>query len=43
MVRDNNLLLDENGGPNQVENYCDAPFMYYEERELSKTPVSFRG
>lgn len=23
-----NLLLDENGGPNYVENYCLAPFLY---------------
>lgn len=22
-----NLLLDERGGPNHVENYCDAPIM----------------
>ncbi|MBD5458604.1 MAG: glucosylceramidase [Lachnospiraceae bacterium] len=28
---DFNLLLDENGGPNHVENYCDAPFMYHAE------------
>lgn len=24
-----NLLLDENGGPNHTENYCDAPFFYH--------------
>lgn len=23
-----NLLLDENGGPNHMRNYCDAPMMY---------------
>lgn len=23
-----NLLLDENGGPNHVNNYCHAPFLY---------------
>lgn len=24
-----NILLDENGGPNHVGNYCDAPFLYH--------------
>lgn len=23
-----NILLDEQGGPNHVKNYCDAPFLY---------------
>lgn len=23
-----NILLDENGGPNHVGNYCDAPYLY---------------
>ncbi len=37
-----NLILDENGGPNYAENYCDAPFMYHigsnelEERQTLK-------
>ncbi|EET58136.1 O-Glycosyl hydrolase family 30 [Marvinbryantia formatexigens DSM 14469] len=24
-----NILLDENGGPNHVDNFCDAPFLYH--------------
>ncbi len=24
-----NLVLDEKGGPNHVDNYCDAPFLYH--------------
>lgn len=28
-----NLLLDENGGPNHVGNYCDAPYLYDTEKE----------
>lgn len=24
-----NILLDENGGPNHVGNFCDAPFLYH--------------
>ena len=27
-----NLLLDQNGGPNHQNNYCDAPWMYHEEK-----------
>lgn len=27
-----NLLLDHQGGPNHVENYCEAPMMYDEQR-----------
>lgn len=23
-----NLILDENGGPNHVDNFCDAPYLY---------------
>lgn len=26
-----NILLDENGGPNHVGNFCDAPFLYHVE------------
>lgn len=26
-----NLLLDQDGGPNHQQNYCDAPWMYHEE------------
>lgn len=28
-----NLLLDEQGGPNHVANYCDAPLMYDREKK----------
>ena len=28
-----NILLDQNGGPNHVNNYCDAPFLYDIERQ----------
>ena len=27
-ILDWNILLDERGGPNHVDNYCDAPIMY---------------
>ena len=27
-MRDNNILLDYQGGPNHTENYCDAPYLY---------------
>lgn len=28
-----NLLLDQNGGPNHVGNYCQAPFLYHIENQ----------
>ena len=28
-----NLVLDENGGPNHVQNYCDAPFLFHTDRK----------
>ena len=28
-----NLVLDEEGGPNHVKNFCDAPFLYDTKRE----------
>lgn len=28
-----NVLLDEKGGPNHTGNYCDAPFLYNEEKK----------
>lgn len=28
-----NLVLDECGGPNHAENYCDAPFMYHRDEK----------
>lgn len=32
-----NLVLDEQGGPNHVKNYCDAPYLYHtEEKELTE-------
>lgn len=32
-----NMLLDQNGGPNYVKNYCHAPFLYHlEEKTLKK-------
>lgn len=32
-----NLLLDENGGPNHADNFCDAPFLYHmEEKRLEE-------
>lgn len=32
-----NILLDEQGGPNHVGNFCDAPFMYHiEEKKLEE-------
>ncbi len=32
-----NILLDQEGGPNHVKNYCDAPYLYdTEKRELVK-------
>lgn len=32
-----NILLDENGGPNHVGNFCDAPFLYHiEEKKLEE-------
>lgn len=38
-IYDWNILLDKKGGPNHVENYCEAPFMYdIEENELIKNP-----
>ena len=35
-----NMLLDEQGGPNYVGNFCCAPFLYYaDERGLQKQSV----
>lgn len=31
-----NLLLDEQGGPNHVKNFCDAPFLYDTKKEMLK-------
>lgn len=38
-IYDWNILLDGQGGPNHVANYCEAPFMYdIEKGVLSKNP-----
>lgn len=29
-----NILLDEKGGPNHAGNFCDAPYLYDEEKQL---------
>lgn len=35
-----NLVLDEQGGPNHVKNYCDAPFLYDTQlHELRETNI----
>lgn len=31
-----NLILDEQGGPNHVKNFCDAPFLYDTKKEMLK-------
>jgi glucosylceramidase len=36
-----NLLLNREGGPNHVGNYCEAPVMYDEERDLLSFNSSF--
>jgi glucosylceramidase len=28
-----NILLDEEGGPNHVGNFCDAPYLFHRERK----------
>lgn len=34
-----NLILDQQGGPNHVGNYCDAPYLYHRENnELEERP-----
>ena len=35
-----NLLLDEKGGPNHVENFCDAPMMYDTVRHVLRKKLS---
>lgn len=35
-----NLILDEKGGPNHVENYCDAPYLFdTKKRELAESNI----
>lgn len=35
-----NLLLNEEGGPNHVGNFCDAPFLYHRDtHELTESPI----
>lgn len=35
-----NILLDNKGGPNHVQNYCDAPFLYHQgEKKLEKRMI----
>lgn len=35
-----NMVLDEQGGPNHVGNYCDAPFLYHtSNKELTETNI----
>lgn len=38
-----NIILDENGGPNYVGNYCDAPFLYHIEKQelLERNTLSY--
>lgn len=36
-----NLLLDGQGGPNHVGNYCDAPFLYHEETGVLEERASY--
>lgn len=31
-----NLLLNEEGGPNHVKNYCDAPYLYHTDQQKLK-------
>ena len=40
-----NLLLDEQGGPNHVGNYCDAPLMYDREKKqlIRKISLEYIG
>ena len=35
-----NLILDEQGGPNHVKNFCDAPYLYHtEKKELMESNI----
>ena len=35
-----NLLLNEEGGPNHVGNFCDAPFLYHRDtKTLTESPI----
>lgn len=36
-----NMLLDENGGPNHMKNYCAAPLMYNRETKVLEVKPSF--
>jgi glucosylceramidase len=36
-----NLVLDEEGGPNHVKNFCDAPFLYHTNSGLLEERPSF--
>ncbi|MDF2540605.1 MAG: glycoside hydrolase family 30 [Herbinix sp.] len=36
-----NILLDEKGGPNHVENYCDAPIMINTKEDTFEVKLSF--
>lgn len=36
-----NILLDEQGGPNHVKNFCDAPVMYDTEKEILDVKLSY--
>ncbi len=36
-----NILLDHQGGPNHVKNYCNAPIMYDPENDVAKINLSF--
>ncbi len=37
-----NILLDEQGGPNYVQNFCDAPMMYNAQTETLVENLSFK-
>lgn len=36
-----NILLDEQGGPNHVKNFCDAPVMYDTEKDVLDVKLSY--
>lgn len=36
-----NLVLDQNGGPNYVGNFCDAPVMYHTEQSMLYRKLSY--
>lgn len=36
-----NLVLDEQGGPNHVGNYCDAPFLYHADTDQLEERASY--